>query len=117
MASSVLKYKVFGEKIFVHFNCTTHGERLDVKFAFIEYIIKIFIKIFIILNYSKFVLAKEKPFFKRFQKTFEVIIGVAFVLTALITITICYCCKKKPPNSNFKRQKFTKDSSVSFYRE
>lgn len=53
---------------------------------------------------------------RNYGKSMGAIFGISFLLTALITLTICCCCKKKT-TLDFSKQKLSKDSSVSFYRE
>ena len=53
---------------------------------------------------------------RNYGKSMSVILGISILLTALITLTICCCCKKKTP-LNFSKQKISKDSSVSYYRD
>ena len=50
---------------------------------------------------------------RNYGKSMAAIIGIAFVLTAFITVTICCCCKKEKGVGTLKE----KDVSVSFYRE
>ncbi|XP_028409299.1 uncharacterized protein LOC114531897 [Dendronephthya gigantea] len=53
---------------------------------------------------------------RNYGKSMAIIFVISFALTALITLTICCCCRKKVPQG-FSKQKLTKDSSVSFYRD
>lgn len=53
---------------------------------------------------------------RNYGKSMGAIFGISFLLTALITLTICCCCKKKT-TLDFSKQKLSKDSSVSFYRD